>query len=119
MNWPVTASRRHSSVAVMADWAAGRAVRPTAVASPIVIAPAAAAAGIGGSLTAAIEGDGRPCAVARRHGEGQPRADAADPHAGRQPARPAERPTVSPEAQPGGQAADRAHDCAGQHAAEL
>src|SRR5207302_5880295 len=44
---------------------------------------------------------------------------AADPHAGRQPARTAERPAVSTEAQPGGQAADRAHDRAGQHAAEL
>src|SRR6266480_3846125 len=55
MNWPVTASSRHSSVAAMADWAAGWAVRPTAVASPMVIAPAAAAAGIGGSLTAAIQ----------------------------------------------------------------
>ena len=42
-------------MAVMADWAAGWAVRPTAVASPMVIAPATAAAGTGGSLTAAIQ----------------------------------------------------------------
>jgi hypothetical protein len=41
--------------AVMAGWAAGWAVRPIAVASPMVIAPATAAAGTGGSLTAAIQ----------------------------------------------------------------
>jgi hypothetical protein len=55
MNWPVTASSRHNSVAVMADWAAGCSVRPTARASATVIAPAAAAARTGGSLTAAIQ----------------------------------------------------------------
>ena len=54
MNWPVTASSRHSSTAVTADWAAGCPVRPTATASAAVIAPAAAAAGTDGSLTAAI-----------------------------------------------------------------
>ena len=41
-------------MAVMAAWTAGWAVRPTAVASPMVIAPATAAAGTGASLTAAI-----------------------------------------------------------------
>src|ERR1700746_2863993 len=55
MNWPGTASSRQSGVAGMADWAPGRAVRPTAVASPMVIAPATAAAGTGASLTAAIQ----------------------------------------------------------------
>src|SRR6516165_5047555 len=55
MNWPVTASIRHTSVAVMADCAAGCSVRPTASASPAVIAPAVAAARTGASLTAAIQ----------------------------------------------------------------
>ena len=47
MNWPVTASSRHNSVAVMADWAPGCPVRPTATASAAVIAPAATAAASG------------------------------------------------------------------------
>ena len=55
MNWPVTASSRHTSVAVMADWTGGCSVRPAATASAAVIVPAAAAAGAGGSLTAAIQ----------------------------------------------------------------
>ncbi len=55
MNWPVTASSRHNSVAVMADAAAGCAVRPTARASAAVIAAAAPTAAAVGSLTAAIQ----------------------------------------------------------------
>ena len=45
MNWPVTASSRHSSTAVTADWTGGCPVRPTATASAAVIAPEASAAG--------------------------------------------------------------------------
>ena len=55
MNWPVTASSRHNSAALTAACTAGCAVSPTATTSATVIAPAVAAAGTGGSRTAAIQ----------------------------------------------------------------
>ena len=108
MNWPVTASSRHSSVAVMADWAAGWAVRPTAVASAMVISP-----GDGRGRDRRQPDRGDPDAHARRYldrsvrlQDGQRHPAAADQHAHR---------GLRRRAAAGPADADRGHDRRGVH----
>ncbi len=63
--------------------------------------------------------DRRAGAVGGGEGEGHPGTDAADPHAGRQPARAANRPAAGTAAQAGRQATHRAHDRTARHAEQL